>query len=218
MLINVFNKCLKEGIFPDRWKRQKFVLILKSTQATTADPSSFRLLGIIDSMDKLFEGFILNRMEKVCEEEGNEGIFTAQFGFRKGLLTHHALKKVEERISEALHELPSPEGFCATIALDVKNAFNSASWECISQSLAEEKKMPQYLSRIMDSYLKDRKLTIVTEEGRIVTDLSAGVPQESIKGPFLWTCMYDELFRMKLPNRALLVGFADGLALLVKRG
>ena len=39
----------------------------------------------------------------------------------------------------------------------------------------------------MDSYLKDRKLTIVTEEGSIVTDLSAGVPQGSIKVSFLWT-------------------------------
>ena len=73
----------------------------------------------------------------------------------------------------------------ATTALDVKNAFNSAGWECIYQSLVEEKKMPQYLLRIMDSYLKDRKLTIVTEEGRIAIDLSAGVPQGSIKGPFL---------------------------------
>ena len=53
----------------------------------------------------------------------------------------------------------------------------------------------------------DRKLTIVTEEG-IVTDLSVGVPQGSIKGPFLWTCMYDGLLRMKLPNMASLVGFA----------
>ena len=67
----------------------------------------------------------------------------------------------------------------------------------------------------MSSYLKDRKLTIVTEEGRIVTDLSAGVLQGSIKGPFLWTCVNDGLLRMKLPNGALLVGFADDLALLV---
>ena len=60
--------------------------------------------------------------------------------------------------------------------------------------------MTQYLLRIMDSYLKDIKLTIVTEEGIVVTDLSAGVSQGSIKGPLLWTCMYDGLLRMKLPN------------------
>ena len=65
------------------------------------------------------------------EEEDNEGISADQFAFWKGLSTHCALKKVEERVSEALHELPSPGGFCAIIALDVKNVFNSASWECI---------------------------------------------------------------------------------------
>ena len=75
--------------------------------------------------------------------------------------------------------------------------------------------MPQYLLRIIDSYQKDRKLTIVTEEGTIATDLSAGVPQGSIKGPFLWTCMYDGLLRMKLPNGASVVGFADDMVLLV---
>ena len=149
MLISVFNKCLEEGIFPDRWKIQELVLIPKSTQATAADPSSFRPLGIIDSMGKLFEKLILNRMEKVWEREDNEGISTAQFGFRKGLSTHHALKEVEETVWEALHELPSPGGFCAIIALDVKNACNSASWECIYHSLAEEKKMMRSIVRII---------------------------------------------------------------------
>ena len=70
-------------------------------------------------------------MENVCEEKDNEGISAAQFGFRKGLSTHHALKKLEERVTEALHELPRSGGFYAIIALDVKNAFNSASWKCI---------------------------------------------------------------------------------------
>ena len=114
----------RRRIFPDRWKRQKLVLIPKSTQATAADPSSFKPLGMIHSTGKLFERLILNRMEKVCEEEDNEGISAAQFGFRNGLSINRALKKVEERVSEALHELPSPGGFCAIIALDVTNAFN----------------------------------------------------------------------------------------------
>ena len=126
MLMSVFNKCLEEGIFPNRWKRQQLILIPESTQAMVTDPSSFRPLRMIDSTGKLFERLILNRMEKV-------------FGFRKRLSTHHALKKVKESVSEALYELRSLGGFCIIIALDVKNAFNSASWECIYQSLAEEK-------------------------------------------------------------------------------
>ena len=102
MVTSVFN--LEEGIFPVRWKG-KNVLISKRNQATAADPSSFRPLGMIDSTGKLFERLILNRME-VCEEEDNEGISAAQFGFQ-GSVNHHTLKKVEERVSEALHELPN---------------------------------------------------------------------------------------------------------------
>ena len=85
MLTSVFNKCLEKGIF-------------RNTQASVAVSSSFRPLGMINSTGKLFERFILTRMENVCEEEDNEGIPTAQFGFRKRLTTHHALKKVEKSL------------------------------------------------------------------------------------------------------------------------
>ena len=89
MLMSVFNKCLEEGIFPDRWKRQKLVLIPKSTQATAADPSSFRPLRMIDATGQLFERLILNRMEKVCEEEDNEEIFAASASARGCQPTTH---------------------------------------------------------------------------------------------------------------------------------
>ena len=115
--------------------------------------------------------------------------------------THHALQKVEERVSEALYELPKRGGYCAIIALDVKNAFNSDSWEHIYKSLEEEKKMPQYLVKILNSYLTGRKLVIVTKNGKIEIDLTAGVPHR--------------LLRLKMPDGAYLVGFADDLALVV---
>ena len=63
ILMSLFNKCLEKGIFPDRWRRQKLVLIPKSTQATATDPLSFRPLEMIDLTGKLFERLILNRME-----------------------------------------------------------------------------------------------------------------------------------------------------------
>ena len=55
-------------------------------------------IGMIDLAGKLFERLILNRMEKVWEEEDEKGISAAQFSFHKGLSIDHALKKVEEEI------------------------------------------------------------------------------------------------------------------------
>ena len=152
-------------------------MIPKGKAGAATDPSAYRPLGMIDSAGKLFERLILNRMEKVIEKAGSEGISPNQFGFRKGMSTHHALQKVEERVSKALYELPKRGGYCAIIALDIKNAFNSVNWEQIYKSLDEGKKMPQYLLKILNSFLTGRKLVIVAKNGKIEIDLTAGVPQ-----------------------------------------
>ena len=89
--------------FFDRWNRQKiFELEFFSTDEKGKNWS------LIDSTGKRFERLIHNRMEKVCEDVDNERISEAQFCFRKGQSTDHALKKVKERVSESHHELPSP--------------------------------------------------------------------------------------------------------------
>ena len=82
------------------------VLIPKGKAEAATDPSAYRPLDMINSAGKLFESLILNRMEKVIEKAENEGIPPNQFGFRKGMSTHHALQKVEEKVSETLYELP----------------------------------------------------------------------------------------------------------------
>lgn len=74
--------------------------------------------------------------------------------------------------------------------------------------------MPLYLLNI-NSYLRDRKLVIITKDGKIVVNLSACVPQRSIKGPLLWIWMYNGLLRSKIPREATIVGFAGDLAFLV---
>ena len=56
---------------------------------------------------------------------------------------------------------------------------------------------------------------MVTKNSMIEIDLTAGVPQGSIKGPFMWNCIYDGLLRLKMPDGAYLVRFTDGLALVV---
>ena len=52
---------------------------------------------MIDLAEKLLERLILSRMERVLEEEEKEGISAAEISFDNGLLTHHPLKKIEER-------------------------------------------------------------------------------------------------------------------------
>ena len=99
------------------------------------------------------------------------------------------------------------------VALDVRNAFNTASWQTITNTL-REKGGSSGLLRILQSYFMDRELIYNTSEGPVVSCVSAGVPQGSILGPTLWNVMYDGVLRIPLSDEAKVIGYADDLVVL----
>ena len=79
LLLSTFNICLKKGKFHNDWKKQKLVLLRKGDKPLNR-VSSYRPL--LDTMGKLLEGLILQRLE--THMEGENGMSNRQYGFRKG--------------------------------------------------------------------------------------------------------------------------------------
>lgn len=75
--------------------------------------------------------------------------------------------------------------------MDIKNAFNTASWRIIFSNLEE---------RGIGDYLRD---TIVEVDRNHSMKVNAGVPQGSILG--LWNILYDGVFNLEIPHRNMLV-------------
>ncbi|KAH8274636.1 hypothetical protein KR026_002359, partial [Drosophila bipectinata] len=98
--------------------------------------------------------------------------------------------------------------------MDVKNAFNTASWSRTLEAL-KELRIPEYLLKMVDSYLSDRILLYDTREGQKERVVSAGVPQGSVLGPLLWNTMYDGVLRLPMDEGTTIVGFADDIAIVV---
>lgn len=93
ILLQLYNRCLTEGLFLSKWKRARLVLIKKENRPPN-EPSSYRPLCLLDYIGKLFEKIIDNRPRKVLEDGEDNGLSENQFGFRKGRSTIHAIEQV----------------------------------------------------------------------------------------------------------------------------
>ncbi|XP_058128439.1 uncharacterized protein LOC131292350 [Anopheles ziemanni] len=213
----VLQGCLDRGVFPDIWKHQRLVLLSKPGKPP-GRPSSYRPLCMLDTVGKVLERIILDRLNAHLEEDP-EGprLSPRQFGFRKGRSTMQAIEEVVARGREAMafgRTNARDRRCCMVVTLDVRNAFNSASWTEIGAAL-REKRTPEFLMQILRSYFEGRVLHYSTEAGTSSRNITAGVPQGSILGPTLWNVMYDGVLDVELPEGASIVGFADDLVLTV---
>lgn len=168
----IMQKCLEEGYFPDRWKKSKLVLLPKPGKPA-GEPSSYRPICLLDTLGKLLERLLLNRLARYTE--GPQGLSDNQFGFRKGRSTIDAINLVIECADKAHKRRRNGERFCAIVTIDVKNAFNSANWTAIARSL-HRMQVPEYLCKILRSYFVNRVLTYDTNEGQKSMAITAGVP------------------------------------------
>lgn len=207
-LLDAFNSCLQEGMFPGRWKVARLVLIPKPGKPLE-DPSSYRPLCMLDGIGKLLERLIANRL--LAEVEARGGLNNNQYGFRRGRSTVDAIQAIQGSIREAVAGSRKTRRFCLMVSLDVKNAFNTLPWREVMRSL-DAKQVTASLKRIIASYLSDRWLELECATGPTRVRVVAGVPQGSVLGPLLWNLVYDGVLGLQLPAGVQVVGFADDLA------
>ena len=133
MFLDIYNTCLAERIFPERWKRQKLVLSSKNNKPPD-DLSSHRPLYMLNKPGKMLEQFIFNRIEAAVGHLLADNLY----GFRKERSTLDAIDQVDGKGKEAISGVRWKRGsqkYCLLAAFDAKKAFNSARWKNICLAL-----------------------------------------------------------------------------------
>lgn len=209
-LIEVCNSCLRAEAFPKDWKTAAVCLLYKGPEKPVAESNSFRPISLLDGFGKLYERIILNRVAANIDAKLSQN----QYGFRPGRGTEDAIGTVLRIAGEELREVVQDRHLCVMITLDVKNAFNTAPWRLIDAVVAGFG-LPTFFRKLAKSYLSERSLLVPSGNTNHSRAMSCGVPQESVFGPTLWNIFYNGLLRIRLPDGASLIGFADDIALIV---
>lgn len=201
-LLSVLNQLLDQQKFPSEWKEASVTLIGKGK--ITNSHSDFRPICLLSTIGKLYERILKDRLEEELECKG--GLSERQFGFRKGRSTVQAINLIVQIVKT------TKEKWVALVALDIKNAFNTASWEKIIEEL-RKRDISLYLINLVEEYFTDRKVKV----GKGTTiPIDAGVPQGSVIGPTLWNVLYDGVLDLAWMRGVTAIAYADDLALMIE--
>lgn len=207
VLLDLYNRMLREGKFPGVWKEGIVKVFLKNEGKDPSKIKSYRPVTLLPVLGKMGERMVVKRMKEWMEREGllNRG----QFGFTEGVGTVDALLEMRREVEE------SREKYMIGLFLDISGAFDSAWWPEVLRVLREWR-CPNNVYRLIRDYFIGRKVTLRAGEDEATKTITKGCPQGSVIGPLLWNILFDGFLRLPYANGVTARAYADDGLILVK--
>ncbi|KAG5666625.1 hypothetical protein PVAND_014641 [Polypedilum vanderplanki] len=204
-LSNIFNLMISEGTYPNGLKTSLIVPIHKGDNKSNIN--NYRPISLLPCVDKIFEKIMFGQMSNWMEKNCLHDRF--QYGFRERKGCQEAIAMALNVINRAIDENKS----VAIISFDIAKAFDNVNLKILMRklyflgfrSLAYD---------LIENFLTNRKQKVKYNNSfSYVGNIYRGVPQGANGGPFLFTCMINDM--KDLSTHSTLLKYADDLLLIL---
>ena len=181
-LVEIFNKCIVNGVYPNSLKIGQIIPIHKSGPKNLCN--NYRPISLLSPFSKIFEKCIYDQL--YCYLQEFKLLSPNQFGFTKGRSTAHAVRQLCDEFVDNLDN----GKITSAVFLDLSKAFDTVNHQILIKKL-EHYGIRGLPLQLLISYLNDRyQYTIVNSVKSNLKQVKCGVPQGSALGPLLLFDLY----------------------------
>ncbi|KAI8493303.1 hypothetical protein Bbelb_293070 [Branchiostoma belcheri] len=179
------NRILQTGDWPTDWVRSVFITIPK--KPGTTDCSEYRTIALISHTSKILVRILLNRMEKVADQEFAE----EQMGFRKKVGTRHQVFNISILMEKARES--NVKLFMAFI--DYKKALDSVRHRTLWKILKDMGVSRYLVNSLQQLYRRQQAAVRVEDELTDWFQVTKGVRQGCLVSPICFNFYSEAVMR-----------------------
>ena len=166
----IFENCLRQGVFPEKWKNANVVPFHEKNEKNLKE--NYRPISLLPILSKILEKLIFDMLYQHLES--NSLLNPNQSGFRPGDSTVNQLLSIVNSISQAVDSNPPLD--VRSVYLDISKAFDRVWHEGLLYKLRRNG-ISCRLLLLIESFLVNRKQRTVLN-GKVSRwgSITAGVP------------------------------------------